>query len=81
MNPTLISTDARACMVWSSKNVEAYPKLWVSYDTLAEAYLKSGNKELAVKNYQTSLELQPFNDGTRHILKTLGVELPAKTDH
>jgi tetratricopeptide (TPR) repeat protein len=57
-------------------NVESYPKSWRAYDTLAEAYMKSGNRELAIKNYKTSLELEPFNDGAKEMLRRLGVELP-----
>lgn len=52
-------------------NVEAYPKSWIVYDSLAEAYMKSGNKELAIKNYEKALELNPSNDRARQILKSL----------
>lgn len=42
-------------------NVEAYPKSWNVYDSLAEAYMLSGDKELAIKNYEISLKLNPGN--------------------
>jgi tetratricopeptide (TPR) repeat protein len=42
-------------------NVEAYPGSWNVYDSLGEAYLKNGDKELAIKNYQKSLALNPEN--------------------
>jgi len=42
-------------------NVEAYPESWNVYDSLGEAYMKNGDKELAIKNYQKSLELNPEN--------------------
>ena len=32
------------------KNVELHPTSWNAYDSLAEAYLKNGDKELAEKN-------------------------------
>jgi cytochrome c-type biogenesis protein CcmH/NrfG len=31
------------------------------YDSLGEAYMKKGEKELAIANYQKSLELNPDN--------------------
>ena len=52
-------------------NVEMYPKSANTYDSLAEAYMKSGNKELAVKNYKKSLELDPANQNAVEMLKTL----------
>jgi CubicO group peptidase (beta-lactamase class C family) len=52
-------------------NVEMYPKSANTYDSLAEAYMKSGNKELAIKNYKKSLELDPANQNAVEMLKTL----------
>ena len=42
-------------------NVKVYPKYANGYDSLAEAYMVSGNKKLAIKNYAKSLELNPNN--------------------
>jgi CubicO group peptidase (beta-lactamase class C family) len=42
-------------------NIKAYPKFANGYDSLAEAYMASGNKTLAIKNYAKSLELDPNN--------------------
>jgi len=42
-------------------NIEAYPKDGNGYDSLAEAYMISGDNKLAVKNYAKSLELNPNN--------------------
>lgn len=42
-------------------NLEVYPKYANGYDSLAEAYMQSGNKDLAIKNYAKSLELDPNN--------------------
>jgi len=50
-------------------NVTLNPDSWNAYDSLGEAYLKAGNKELAKKNYKKSLELNPKNDNAT---KTLG---------
>ena len=41
-------------------NVEAHPESWNTYDSLGEAYTVSGDTELAVRNYQKSLELNPI---------------------
>lgn len=42
-------------------NTQVYPKYANGYDSLAEAYMISGNKTLAIKNYAKSLELDPNN--------------------
>jgi len=42
-----------------------------AYDSLAEAYMLSGNKELAIKNYEKSLELNPQNTNAAEQLKKL----------
>lgn len=40
-------------------NVEAYPRSANVYDSLAEAYLKKGNKDLAIKFYTKAVEIDP----------------------
>jgi CubicO group peptidase (beta-lactamase class C family) len=52
-------------------NVEFYPNSWNTYDSLAEAYMNSGEKELAIANYKKSLELNPQNANGREMLKKL----------
>ena len=52
-------------------NTVAYPKSGNVYDSLGEAYLKDGRKELAIKNYEKSLELNPNNENARKILKQI----------
>lgn len=52
-------------------NVEFYPKAWNVYDSLAEAYMTNGDKELAITNYKKSLELNPQNTNGRERLKKL----------
>ncbi|MDQ2855096.1 MAG: serine hydrolase [Acidobacteriota bacterium] len=42
-------------------NVEAYPQGFNTYDSLGEAYMTHGDKELAITNYKKSLELNPNN--------------------
>jgi CubicO group peptidase (beta-lactamase class C family) len=60
-------------------NVEAYPKSANPYDSLAEAYMTSGNKELAVASYRKSLELDPKNANAKERLAKLEAP-PAKVD-
>lgn len=52
-------------------NVELYPNSWNVYDSLGEAYMANGDKELAITNYKKSLELNPKNSGGVQMLKKL----------
>jgi CubicO group peptidase (beta-lactamase class C family) len=56
-------------------NVEAYPQAANPYDSLGEAYMMNGDKELAVKNYKRALELNPQNKNAAGMLKQ--IENPA----
>lgn len=53
-------------------NVEFYPNSWNTYDSLGEAYMNGGQKDLAIANYKKSLELNPQNSNGREMLKKLG---------
>ena len=53
------------------KNVQEYPQSWNVYDSLAEAYAKVGKKDLAIENYEKSLQLNPKNDNGAEALKKL----------
>jgi ketosteroid isomerase-like protein/dienelactone hydrolase len=52
-------------------NVAAYPAEFNTYDSLAEAYAASGQKEPAILNYQKSLGLNPRNTNAADALKRL----------
>jgi len=52
-------------------NVTAFPESYNTYDSLGEAYMTSGDKELASKNYKKSLELNPKNTNAVEMLKKL----------
>ena len=54
--------------------VDSYSQSANAYDSLAEAYLVNGNKELAIKNYERSLELNPANSNAVEMLKNLDAE-------
>jgi tetratricopeptide (TPR) repeat protein len=53
------------------QNVQDHPESSNVYDSLGEAYMVSGIKELAIKNYQRSIELNPNNTSGREMLKKL----------
>ena len=52
-------------------NVHLYPNSANVYDSVAEAYEKNGFRDLAIKNYQRSLELDPQNTNAIQQLKRL----------
>jgi tetratricopeptide (TPR) repeat protein len=52
-------------------NTEAYPQSANVYDSLGEAYMKNGDKELAIRNYQRAVELNPQNTNAIEMLKKL----------
>lgn len=52
-------------------NVEVYPQGFNTYDSLAEAYMNSDQRELAITNFKKSLELNPKNTSAVEMLKRL----------
>jgi CubicO group peptidase (beta-lactamase class C family) len=60
--------DAIAIFV---RNVAEYPQGFNTYDSLGEAYMRNGQKELAIENYEKSLKLEPRNDNAVAMLKKL----------
>ena len=52
-------------------NVQEYPKGWNCYDSLGEAYMKAGQKALAIENYTKSIELNPDNKNGVEMLEKL----------
>lgn len=52
-------------------NTEIYPNSANCYDSLGEAYMKSGNKQFAIENYKKALELNPENQNAKDILEKL----------
>lgn len=72
---TGLSADARgnfkAAIEISKLNVEMYPQSTNVYDSLGVAYKNDGQKELAIKYYKKSLELNPENYNAKEMLKSL----------
>ena len=52
-------------------NVESYPQSANVYDSLGEAYMMNGDKELAIRSYQKAVELNPQNTNAVEMLKKL----------
>jgi cytochrome c-type biogenesis protein CcmH/NrfG len=52
-------------------NVEAYPQSANVYDSLGQAYMTNGDKELAIRNYRRAVELNPQNTNAIEMLKKL----------
>ena len=52
-------------------NVEMFPDAFNVYDSLGEGYMNDGQTELAIKNYEKSIELNPDNYNGIEILKRL----------
>jgi tetratricopeptide (TPR) repeat protein len=52
-------------------NAEVFPESANAYDSMAEAFMKNGNKEEAIKNYEKSLALNPGNENAKTMLNEL----------
>lgn len=56
-------------------NVAAFPDSWNVYDSLAEAYMENGDRELAIYYYMESLKLNPENANGAEMLRKLKAEI------
>ncbi|MNR32397.1 Tetratricopeptide repeat protein [compost metagenome] len=52
-------------------NTEAFPQSGNTYDSLGEAYLKNGDKKLAIENYEKSIALDPANENGKKVLEEI----------
>jgi tetratricopeptide (TPR) repeat protein len=57
-------------------NVRLHADSWNAHDSLGEAYAKANNKELAIKSYERSLQLNPGNDSGKAALEQLRIGTP-----
>ena len=53
------------------RTTQEYPQSANAYDSLGEAYMKAGQKDLAIVNYKKSLQLDPGNQNAVGQLKKL----------
>lgn len=58
-------------------NVELFPQSSNVYDSLGEAYLDNGEKELAIQNYRRSLDLDPKNSKAAEMIKKITTQSSA----
>jgi CubicO group peptidase (beta-lactamase class C family) len=66
--------DTETAIAVFALNVEQYPDAFNTYDSLGEAYKEAGRTDLAIANYEKSLELNPGNANGRAMLAEMGVE-------
>jgi CubicO group peptidase (beta-lactamase class C family) len=52
--------------------VEEYPEYWDAFNTLAKVYMLFGERQLAIQNFEKSVELNPDNRSALENIKTLG---------
>ena len=55
-------------------NVEQFPDSWNTYDSLGEAYMKDGQKEKAIANYEKSIAMNPENENGKKMLEKIRTE-------
>jgi tetratricopeptide (TPR) repeat protein len=59
---------------------EIYPESANGFDSLAEVYEENKEKELAIKNYKRSLELNPQNGNAVQHLKGMGIAIAVSNE-
>jgi len=67
----LFSGHEKEAITVFQRNVQEFPQSSNVYDSLGEAYMKVGEKALAITNYEKSLELDPKNQNAVEQLKKL----------
>jgi len=67
----LFSKKVKEAIAVFQMNVEAFPESWNTYDSLGEAYAAAGEKELAIRNYEKSVQLNPNSQSGIEALKKL----------
>jgi CubicO group peptidase (beta-lactamase class C family) len=67
----LVSGQMQDAIAVFQRNVQEYPGSSNVYDSLGEAYMKAGQKELAIQNYEKSLQLDLKNKNAAEMLKKL----------
>jgi len=66
-----LRNDPKKALSYFQLNVTNYPKSSNAFDSLGEAYLKLGDKKLALKYYKKSFELDARNDNALKMIKQL----------
>jgi tetratricopeptide (TPR) repeat protein len=72
---TLLSNYPDAAVKIFSYNIELYPKAANPYDSMGEAYMLTGEVELAIINYAKSLQFDPANKNAGEMIQKLQSQL------
>jgi CubicO group peptidase (beta-lactamase class C family) len=67
----LFSGQEQDAITVFQRNTQDYPESSNVWDSLAEAYMKTGQKDLAIQNYEKALRLDPKNRNATDQLKKL----------
>ena len=67
----LFSGQTQDAIAVFERNVQEYPNSSNAYDSLGQAYMKADQKELAIQNYEKSLQLDSKNQNAVDMLKKL----------
>jgi tetratricopeptide (TPR) repeat protein len=67
----IINSDITIALELFNLNATLFPNSADAFDSLGEAFMKDGNKKLAIENYEKSLELNPQNSNALEQLKKL----------
>lgn len=70
----LRSNNIDAAIEIFKQNIKNHPESWNAYDSIGEAYLKKGERHLAIVNYEKSISLNPNNEDAKKILEKLNNE-------
>lgn len=63
--------DIEAAITTMQLNVERYPDSYNAYDSLGDVYAANGDNELAIENFEKSLELNPDNENAQEQIEAL----------
>lgn len=74
----VLEKDAAGSVPIFQLNAELFPQSGNVWDSLGEAYLKSGDAKKAQESYEKSLALDPKNENARQALQKLKESAPAK---
>jgi tetratricopeptide (TPR) repeat protein len=68
----LNANKTREAVALLKLNAEWYPRSANAWDSLGEACLKAGDRDLAIRNYEKALQLDPGSVSAQDALKRLG---------
>ena len=52
-------------------NTQLFPKSWITWDSLAEAYMQKGETHIATGFYKKSIELNPNNSYAKEMVEKM----------